>query len=205
MRFPAVLPAAVLDTVLTHLAALFLSGAGGDMVAASQAASQMLGAYHPETEDELRLAATIVGFSFHALEALGQAAEPAMSLTRILRLRGSAVSLSRESAKAERRLAQLQKARREAIPAQPAEIQPESAQSEPKIEKAPALTPDTGGIGVAAKTNGLTWTQAHEQRQRDLRIAASLQRAEARIATQHTATIQRAVPDHHGAAMAQAV
>jgi hypothetical protein len=47
-------------------------------------------------QDELRLAANIVGFSFHALEALGQAATPEMPMTRILRLRSSAVSLSRE-------------------------------------------------------------------------------------------------------------
>jgi hypothetical protein len=94
----------------------------------------MLGAYHSETEDELRLAANIVGFSFHALEVLGQAAAPDIPLTRILRLRGSAVSLSRESAKAERGLAELRKARQQSIPAPAAEIQPE-----PKIEQAIAL------------------------------------------------------------------
>ena len=124
----------------------------------------MLTAYHPQTEDELRLAANIIGFSFHALEALGQAATPDMPLTRILRLRGSAVSLSRESHKAQRRLDQLQNARRDGIPA---ETQPEPAQPEPKIEKALDLIEDTRKIAAAAKAQGLTWTQAYEQRQRD--------------------------------------
>ena len=99
MSIAKTLPAAVLETILTRLAALFLTGAAGDMTAARQAATQMLAAYHPQTEDELRLAANTIGFSFHALEALGQAATPDMPLAKILRLRGSAVSLSRESPK----------------------------------------------------------------------------------------------------------
>jgi hypothetical protein len=177
------LPSAVVETVLTHLAALFLTGAAGDITAARQAAAQMLAAYDPQTEDELRLAANIVGFSLHALEALGQAATPDMPLTKILRLRGGAVSLSRESHKAQRRLDQLQKARRQGIPAQLAETQPA-----PKIERAIGLIKDTRTVTVAAKTQGLTWTQAYEQRQRDYRIAASQKRAEARLAAQANAT-----------------
>jgi hypothetical protein len=179
------LPSAVVETVLTRLAALFLTGAAGDLTAARQAAAQMLAAYDPQTEDELRLAANIVGFSFHALEALGQAATPDMPLTKILRLRGGAVSLSRESHKAQRRLDQLQKGRRQGIPAQLAETRREPA---PKIQKTLDLIKDTRTVTVAAKTKGLTWTQAYEQRQRDLRIAASQKRAEARIAAQANAT-----------------
>ena len=131
MFITTTLPAAILETVLTRLATLFLTGAGGDAVAARQAGFQMLGAYHPETEDELRLAANIVCFSFQALEALSQAAAPELPLTRIISLRGGAVSLSRESAKAERRLVQLQKARQQGIQAQPAEIQPERVARHP--------------------------------------------------------------------------
>ncbi len=172
------LPAAILDTILTHLAALFLTGAAGDPTAARAAASRMLGAYDPQTEDELRLAANIVSFSFHALEALGQAAAPDLPLTRILRLRGTAVSLSRESTKAERRLAELKKARQQAIPT----VQQAETQPAPKAEKAVALVQDTRTVIQAAKATGLTWTQAYEQRQRDRRIAASLKRAEAKVA-----------------------
>jgi hypothetical protein len=194
-------PAAIIETILIRLAALFLTGAGGDMAAARHAAAQMLNAYHPETEDELRLAAKIVCFSFQALEALSQAAAADLPLTRILRLRSGAVSLSRESTKAERRLAQLQKARRQAIPAQP-EIQPAAAQPEPKIEKAVALIEHTGKIATAAKAKGLTWTQAHDEHQREMRIAASIKRAEARVAAMSNAASDypNAAPDYPNAA-----
>ncbi|MGD0105670.1 MAG: hypothetical protein ABSC06_16755 [Rhodopila sp.] len=128
------LAAAILETILTRLAPLFLIGANGDLTTARHAASQILGAYHPQTNDELCLAAQIIGFSFQALEALAQAAQPDLSLTRIIRLRGSAVSLSRESEKAQRRLSQLQKARQQAIAA---EIEREPASPEPKCEQPP--------------------------------------------------------------------
>jgi hypothetical protein len=202
MSFPATLPAAVLETILTGLATLFLAGAAGDTAAARHAALHMLGAYRPETEDELRLAAKIVCFSFQALAALSQAAGSDLPLTRILRLRSGAVSLSRESEKAERRLSQLQKARQQGIQAQSAEIQPEPAQPEPRIEKALALIQDTGAVAAAAKTNGVTWTRAYEDRQRDQRIAASIKRAEARVAAQANAAMQSPVPDQGSRAMA---
>jgi hypothetical protein len=191
-------PDIVLETVLTRLAALFLIGACGDTAAARHAALQMLATYRPETTDELRLAANIIGFSFQALEALSQAATPDMPLTRILRLRGSAVSLSRESAKAERRLNQLQRARQEPIQAQQTEVQPEpepgpkpEPEPRPKVDKAVALIQQTGKIALAAKANKMAWTQAYEQHQRDTRRAASLQKAEARIAAQANAAIKQ--------------
>lgn len=178
MSLPTTVPVALLETILNHIAALFLTGANGDIVAARQAASQMLNAYHPQTEDELRLAAKIIGFSFQALEALAQAAAPDMPLTRILRLRGGAVSLSRESAKAERHLAQLHKARQQGIP-----LETYAEPAQPKIEKAEALVQETATIAKAAKANGQTWTQAYEQRQRERRIAANLKKAESRFGT----------------------
>jgi hypothetical protein len=188
MSVAKTLPAAALETILTHLAALFLTGAAGDITAAREAAGQMLSAYHPETEDELRLAANVISFSFQALEALGQAATPDMPLTRTLRLRGSAVSLSRESHKAQRRLDKLQADRRAGSPAK---IQPEA-----KIEKALDLTGNTRTVTVAAKAQGLTWTQAYEQRQRAARIAAGLKRAEARVAAQANIAARAAISDH---------
>jgi hypothetical protein len=181
MPLPTTLPAAIMETILIRLAALFLTGAGGDMAAAREAAIHLLNAYHPETEDELRLAANIISFSFQGLEALAQAAAPDLPLTRILRLRSGAVSLSRESAKADRRLAQLQKAREQSIQA---ESQAQPAQPQPKLENSLALIQDTGAIAAVAKASNVTWTQAYEQRQRDARIAASLKRAEARVAVQ---------------------
>jgi len=100
-------------------------------------------------------------------------------------------SLSRESAKAERRLAQLQKARQQGAEA---EIQPEPVQLQPKAAKPLALIQDTSTVAAAAKASNLTWTQAYQQRQRDARIAASLKRAEARVAAQLNQVAQTADP-----------
>jgi hypothetical protein len=180
MPLAATLSAAILDTILGRLAMLFLSGAAGDLTTARSAAAQMLAAYHPETEDELRLAAKIVGFSFHALEALGQAASPDMPLTRILRLRGSAVSLSRESHKAQRRLDQLLNARRTGSPAATEIPQPPP----PRIDKALDLIEETRQVAAVAKSTGQTWTQAYQQRQRAKAIAANLKKNQARHAAQ---------------------
>jgi hypothetical protein len=190
MPVATTLPAAILETILTRLAAFFLTGAAGDLTAARQAAAQMLGAHRPETEDEFRIAANIIGFNFQSLEALSQAAAPDLPITRILRLRGSAVSLSRESREAECRLDQLQKARRQGVPAQPAEIR---AEPEPKTEKVIA---DTRKVTVAAKASGQTWTQAYEQRQREARIAASLKQSRGpdRRARQHCDVRRRSRP-----------
>ena len=106
----ASLPGALLATILDRLAILFLTGAGGDLAAARQAAISMLMAHHPGSEDELTVAAEIISFGFHALDALGQCADPTLSVNQKLRLQGRAVSLSRESHKARHRLDQMKKA-----------------------------------------------------------------------------------------------
>jgi hypothetical protein len=189
---------AILDTVLGRLALLFLTGAGGDLAAARHAASQMLAAYNAESPNELRLAAEIMSFGFHALEALSQAAAPDLPLTKILRLRGSAVSLSREAHKAQRKLDQLQRDRRAGIPAQPVENlarQTETAPARAQIDKALALIEATreapgGAMTSAAKNGGKTWTQAYQQRLTAKRIADNLkknQAAHARHAMLHNA------------------
>lgn len=162
-----VISATILDTVLARLALLFLAAAQGNEVVARHAAARMLSAYEPETEDELRIAANIISFSFHALEALSQAATADMPLTRILRLRGNAVSLSRESHKAERRLDHLQQARRDGIQPKP---QPLSEPS-PKTATAVELIEDTRQVAAVARQTKQTWTQAYRQRQRDKNLA----------------------------------
>jgi hypothetical protein len=90
-------------------------------------------------------------------------------------------------------LDKLQTARRAGIPTK---IQPEPAQPERKIEKALDLIQDTRTVTVAAKAQGLTWTQAYEQRQRAARIAAGLKRAEARVAAQANIAARAAISDH---------
>ena len=115
----ASLPGALLETILDRLAILFLTGAGGDLAAARHAAISMLMAHHPGSEDELTVAAEIISFGFHALDALGQCADPTLSVNQKLRLQGRAVSLSRESHKARHRLDQMKKA--PPSPTQPAD------------------------------------------------------------------------------------
>ncbi len=132
------LSSVILQTILGRLAVLFLTGAGGDVAAARQAAVEMLDSFAPQTVHELRLAAEIISFSFHALEALAQAADPLLPPTRVLRLRGSAVSLSRDAHKSQRRLEQLQQARRAGVPIHPAEAPPAEA---PPAEAPPAEAP----------------------------------------------------------------
>lgn len=181
-------PTAILDTILGRLALLFLTGAAGDLVTARHAAAQMLAGYHPETENELRLAAEIISFSFHALEALSQAATPDIPLTKILRLRSSAVSLSRETHKSERRLDQLQNARRAGTPAQPdAQNIPQQAAEpgRPQIDKAITLIEATR---QAIASTGKTWTQSYQQRQTAKRITKNLKKNQAT----HAATINAA-------------
>jgi hypothetical protein len=174
---------ALLDTILTPLALLFLTGAVGDITAARQAASQMLAAYNAETPEELRLAAEIITFSFHSLEALSQAADPALSLNQKTRLRGSAVSLSRESHKSQRKLDQLQRARRTPAGAPPAE----TAAPDPDTEQAVALVKCAKeAIQAAGKNGGKTWTQAFQQRQTAKRIAENLRKNQAKAAQTET-------------------
>jgi hypothetical protein len=128
MPLAAHLCQAILNTALGQLALLFLAGAGGDMQAARDAATAILADYDPQTNEELALAADIVHGRFRAMEALGRSADPALPLTQVLRQRASAVSLSREAHKAQRKLDQLQRPRRtSARPARPAEVTPEPA------------------------------------------------------------------------------
>lgn len=76
---------------------LLLASASGNPAMARDAATQMLAAYNVGSEEELRLASEVISFGFHALQALGQAVDPTLSLNKITGLRGSAVSLRRKS------------------------------------------------------------------------------------------------------------
>jgi hypothetical protein len=185
MSFPATIAQTILDTVIGRLALLFLTGACGDMIAARYAASQMLAAYYAETPDELGLAAEIVSLQFHTLEALSYASDPELSLNKILRLRGGAVSLSRESHKARRRLDQLQRARRAGTMVQATEAvskaaQPQPAPANPKIDAALGLIETArAAIETVKKTGGKNWAQSIQKGQMAKRIADNLKKKQA--------------------------
>src|SRR5476649_2930005 len=152
MSLPATIAPAILDTVVGRLAVLFLTGAAGDMTAAREAARQMLAAHNAETLGELTLAAEVISLQLHTLEALSYAADPQLSLNNILRLRGSAVSLSRESHKAQRKLDQLQAARRAGTTAPTTEVPTPTL---PAVGNALELIETArDAIQIAAKTGG---------------------------------------------------
>jgi len=162
------LPEALFQTILHQIGSLLLRGAGGDMQAARQAAADTLRAHLPQTEQELRLAARIVAFTLQAGEALAQAANPEIPLTRAIRLRTGAVSLTREAEKAERRLEKLREARLQGLPEEPEPL-PET--ESPRTEKTTALIEDTRKVAAYAQAHGLSWAEAHRQRNRDKRLA----------------------------------
>lgn len=153
MTFAAILSPAILETVLVRLAVLFLSAAHTG-AAARQAAIDVLSEYHPQTNTELLHAATTIAFSFQALESLAQAALPDMPMNQIVRLRGNAAALRRESEKAQRRLERLREPLRAVKPATPRskivapmEIAGTSADA---ASAAPVSTPDVPSPEQAA-------------------------------------------------------
>ena len=178
MSLPAAITPAILDTVLGHLAPHFLTSTNGDLPAARHAASHVLVAYNVETEEELRLAAEIVSFGFHALEALGEAAAADLPVNKTLRLRGSAVSLSREAHKAQRKLDQLQRAR---LAAPPVTETPAPAPDKPGTEQAIGLIEFAReALEASARPGGVpAWTLSRQQRRAAERIAENLKRNKA--------------------------
>ena len=166
-------PAALLETILFPLASILLAAAD-DRDAARLVAIETLESYDPQNAEELRLVAKLVCFSLQSMQALGQAAGADLPLTRVLRLRGGAISLTRAAERAQRRLQALRQARRDGVPpkASTQVVQPEAA-----AERAVVLMEDTRKVAAAAKANGLTWSQAYKQRQQDLRRAARQARA----------------------------
>jgi hypothetical protein len=194
MSLPTTITPTIVDTILGHLAPHFLPAANNDLPTAQHAASQILAAYNTETEEELRLAAEIASFGFQALKALGEAAAPDLSPNKTLRLRGSAVSLSREAHKSQRKLDQLQRARHTAS-AQPAAPKPDKSRTDEAvglIEFArEALEASTKKGGIPAFTLSRQQRRAAERMTENLkRNQAEHARREARLAetaNQHSA------------------
>jgi hypothetical protein len=192
------LPAAILETILSGITTLFLAGANGDATVARQAATELLTDYRPQNAAELSLAATIISCGFRSLDILVQASATDLPIPAMLRLHGSAVSLSREAAKAQRHLALLQKERKQTRPAQPVQFEPDPAPAPQPVQEAPARP--LGPIAAFAKERGITWSKAYQERERERRIAASLKRAEAKVAASNAPTAAAAVSPEPAAA-----
>ena len=192
MSLLASFPTAILDTILGRLALLFIKGAADDLAAARCAAAEMLAAYRRKPWTNSTSPPKSFSFGMHALDALGQSAEPDTPPAKVLRLRGGAVSLSRESHKAQRRLDQLQNARRKATAAQPAEASATAAEPAPAgLSAANTSQPvEASSETPAAITprDARTWTQRYQQRLAARRITENLRKH------QPTAAAPQAVP-----------
>jgi hypothetical protein len=170
MSLSAIITTAVLDKVLGTLALLFLATTGGDLTAARHAASRLLACYDFETEEELRLAADIVSFGFHALDALGQSMAPDLPLKEVIRLRNSACSLNRQSHSSQRKLDQLRRDR------------PAAAEPEP-VEQS-AIEPSASLTDLAHDAIQATATQRDTAPQR---LSGNQQHAAARLIAENLA------------------
>ncbi|WP_428492394.1 hypothetical protein [Rhodopila sp.] len=118
----------VMQTILDFLLPFFLAAAGGNPVTARAAIRQLIAAHNAVDATELDLAGRIVGFSIAALDNLRLSMAADLPVTRLLRYRGNAVSLSRASDQARKALAALR-----ANPDQPHKM--------PRPSVAPALSP----------------------------------------------------------------
>ena len=211
MSLAAIFPAVLLETTLAPIALLFLAGAKGNEDAARQAALEALAAYNPETEDELRLAAQTVGCGIRSLQALGDSAVTGLPLAAAMRLISASVNLGRAAEAASRRLRELRKMRQQAAATkaiagalaaqQPKSSQQQSSSNQPSPPQvAPRTQADTadetGKIAAIAKANGITWTQAYNKRQQDLRAAANQTRTASQPAPASAAIVPHANPAH---------
>jgi hypothetical protein len=195
MSLPACLPTAIIETILLHLASLFLAGANGDADAARRAALHMLTGFAPRNERELCLAAEIISFDLHALEALSKSDEADMPITRVMRLRSGAVSLNREAHRARHELRQMQQSTPEAPPEAPQASATEPRAATPGrvraeaavefVEEARKMIETAGKNAQQGRYGGMTYSQALAKRATAQRMVETQKRR----AAEHTARL----------------
>jgi len=143
MAFPSHLSPIILAATVNQIAPLYMPDSQGDQQAARDAVTALLADYKLQTNEELTLAGDIIHYRLLAADNSKRSADPELPLTKVLRLRSGAVSLSRESHKAQRKLDKLQAARAAAVPAsaaQPEPTQPEVTQ--PEMDPTPPASPN---------------------------------------------------------------
>ncbi len=123
MPFPALIDPAVASALVNQLAALFLTATDGDTDTARHVATKMLQSHNPQNDDELAVAAEIVGLGFRSMDALCRSAGADLADKGQSQLIGRAIGLNREAHKSRRALAAL----RRDPPAAPAEPAPQEA------------------------------------------------------------------------------
>ena len=139
----------VMQTILDFLLPFFLAAAGGNPVTARAAIRQLIAAHNAVDATELDLAGRIVGFGIAALDNLRLSMAADLPVTRLLRYRGNAVSLSRASDQARKALAALR-----AHPDQPHKT------PRPSVAPAPSTPPpSTPTPSIATRAAAVRSTQ----------------------------------------------
>ena len=148
-------------------------------------------------DQELCLSADIISFELHALEALRRSGDPAIPLTRLLRLRSSAVSLSREAHRCRQKLQQMQAAASTLVPehavepapaAEPSPAQVRAEAAVELVEEARKIITSAGRQAKQGRYGGLTYSQALSKRMMANRIMVNQKRRAAENAAQRSST-----------------
>jgi hypothetical protein len=150
-QFPA-----LLEMFVSFLLPLLLPAAGGDPAAARAAVLELLAEYDPRTARELDLAAEAIANSVKSLTMLAQSAEPGLSQKALSDTLRWATSLSREGHRAQRRLDQMQRARRAAARAELAALTESASLVEPDALLETVAVPAVADLPEVAADDALT-------------------------------------------------
>jgi hypothetical protein len=127
----------LINLIVTLLAPMFLTAAGGDIVYARMAAAETLEAYRPQTLADLINIAQVIAFGLAAIGSLSQSMEDNISLSMTLRLRSNANACNRSAEKNRRAL---ENSRAEPGFAQSLKPNPENEHNEAELVAAVAET-----------------------------------------------------------------
>jgi hypothetical protein len=116
MTFPANIPKAAVELVLSFLLPILLPSLDGDIQGARALALHLLDDHNPQTARELRLAGEAIGYSIKGLAMLADSAEPAITAEKRDTSLKWACGLSRSGHQAQRRLDELQRPARRNAP-----------------------------------------------------------------------------------------
>lgn len=150
-------PEEVTQTLIHNLAALLLDAANGNLDQAKDAARRAIEVQKPRTEAEFRLAARITAYNLQASHALAKANRPDTADVSATRHCSTAMALTKEADKAERRLRELQA---EPVEAQAQEEEPTPTQATPQTKSFPKTKDELRKIGLYAQKHRITFAQA---------------------------------------------
>jgi hypothetical protein len=200
--WPEAITRVVVDKIIVFLAPLFLGTMADDIPTARRAACATLASYGAQTDQELRLVALIIAFSFGALDALGRAVGADLSVNQVLRLRGNANALNRAAQQNENRLEKLRRrcvgfsrptddlrcaAPVETASAEPLEDLPDSSDTADLVAFARSAMKPTTSVAMAAGEQDASPTATNAPMSRQQRRAVERQAEKLRLRRQEVA------------------